>query len=409
MQRVLLVSPGQPSLNPRLVKEADALADAGYEVTVLYSYWNNWGDHLTKKLLLTKKWKAVNAGGHPTESPAVYFLSRIIHKLANWSYNKFQIAVSTEFAVARAAWFLSREARKHKADLYIGHNLGALPAVVNAAKKHKAKCGFDAEDFHRQEVSDNQDSFNYKIAKHLEDKYYNRLDYLTTSSPQITGRYRQLYPQKNPVTLLNVFPKSRHSKQRAFNKNGPLKIFWFSQTIGINRGIEDIAKALQSLKPEDFELHLLGYIAGDVKQQFINNVLLNIKNVVFHDPIPSDEIIDFAAQFDIGLAAENSVPLNRDICLTNKIFTYLQTGVAILASNTTAQNNFLEENKGVGEIYDKGDINSLTSILSGWQADRQGLFNSCEASLKLGHDKFNWENEHLKFLSLINETLNKVE
>jgi len=32
MSTVCLVTPGQPSTNPRLVKEADALAEAGYDV-----------------------------------------------------------------------------------------------------------------------------------------------------------------------------------------------------------------------------------------------------------------------------------------------------------------------------------------------------------------------------------------
>ena len=33
--RICLVTPGQPSTNPRLVKEADALCEAGYDVQVV--------------------------------------------------------------------------------------------------------------------------------------------------------------------------------------------------------------------------------------------------------------------------------------------------------------------------------------------------------------------------------------
>ena len=36
-RRVCLVSGGHPSSNPRLVKEADALAAAGYELTVVHA------------------------------------------------------------------------------------------------------------------------------------------------------------------------------------------------------------------------------------------------------------------------------------------------------------------------------------------------------------------------------------
>ncbi|MDB5109928.1 MAG: hypothetical protein JWR67_1042 [Mucilaginibacter sp.] len=404
-KKIIFISSGQPSLNPRLVKEADALADAGYQVTVLYAYWNDWGDSFNKQLLPTKKWNAICVGGHPVNSPFTYFTSRFIHKLSKWLFNQLNLNFWADFATARGSYSLALEAKKHKADLYIGHNLGALRAIIKASEKYNAKCGFDAEDFHRQEVSDELDSVNYKIVKYLEDKYYKRLNYLTTSSSQIANAYSQLYPEREPITILNVFPKNIPIRQHAINSTGPVKLFWFSQTIGINRGIEDVAKALKLLKTEDYELHLLGSINNEGKQQFIDNELLGIKNVFFHSPVPPNELINFATKFDIGLASENNIPLNRDICLTNKVFTYLQAGLAIIASDTTAQKNFLEENPDVGKVYQKKDIQSLKSILSAYQADRKMLYNSCKASLKLGQEKLNWENESIKFLSLINTTL----
>jgi len=36
--RVCLVTTGQPACNPRLVKEADALAEAGFDVHVVAAY-----------------------------------------------------------------------------------------------------------------------------------------------------------------------------------------------------------------------------------------------------------------------------------------------------------------------------------------------------------------------------------
>jgi hypothetical protein len=298
-----------------------------------------------------------------------------------------------------------REAKKHKAYVYIGHNLGALPAIIKAAQKHNAKSIFDAEDFHRQETNDDSNSFSFTTAKYVEDKYLIRTNSITASSPQIADAYKQLYPTKKPVTILNVFPKNNYTKQRIINNTRPIKIFWFSQTTGANRGIEDIAKALKLLNPENFELHLLGYINNEAKKEFIDSVLFGINNIFFYDPIPPDDIINFASQFDIGLASENNTPLNRDICLTNKLFTYLHAGLTIITSDTTAQKYFMEENPGVGKVYHKNDPSSLAAILTAYQADRNLLFNTCEASLNLGNEKLNWENESIKFLLLMNETV----
>jgi len=406
INKALFVTSGQPALNPRLVKEADALINAGYDVTIIYSYWNDWGDDFTQELSAAKKWKIINTSGHPTKSPSLYLFSKLLYKLTKWCF--INLSFCAEDAVSRSAWFLTREAKKHAADLYIGHNLGALPAVVKAAKKFKAKCGFDAEDFHRQEVSNDINSFNYKIAKFIEDKYFPGLNYITASSPQIADKYRQLYPHKHPVTILNVFPKS-NIRPKEHNTNEPLKLFWFSQTIGPNRGLETVAKALKSFEPGIFELHLLGYITSLDKQSFIKNELSDYQQVIFHDPIPPDEVVEFAAQFDIGLATEKAIPLNRDICLTNKIFTYLNAGLAIIASNTTAQSSFMNANPEVGKVYEKENIQSLITILSNYHSDREVLNDACMAALKIGNKKLNWENESISFVKLVNDTLSKIE
>src|SRR5580692_10063341 len=40
--RVCLITPGHLSTNPRIVKEADALSEAGYEVTVIAADYMQW-------------------------------------------------------------------------------------------------------------------------------------------------------------------------------------------------------------------------------------------------------------------------------------------------------------------------------------------------------------------------------
>jgi glycosyltransferase involved in cell wall biosynthesis len=405
-RKIILVTPGQPALNPRLVKEADALTEAGYHVTVFYAYWNTWGDNFTKSLLASKKWKAICIGGHPVENPFTYFTSKIINATARFIIKICgPVNYFTEIAANRCSFFLLREIKNHNADLYIAHYLGALPAVIKAAQKNNARCGFDAEDFHRQEVNDDQASYNFKVARFLEDSYLNHVDYITASSPQIAQQYQLLYPTKKPVTVLNVFPESNRIKIQN-DDAGVIKLFWFSQTIGADRGLENLAAALKQLNTADFELHLLGYIPVNEKQHFLSNVLLGIRGVYFHEPIPPDEVIDFASQFHIGIAAEQSVPFNRDICLTNKVFTYLQAGLAIVASNTTAQKHFMDENPGIGEIYEKNNVESLTVILSNYNLNRALLSNTRAAALKLGIEKYNWQNESKKLLSVIEKTIN---
>ena len=161
-----------------------------------------------------------------------------------------------------------------------------MPAAVKAAKKHNAKCGFDAEDFHRHEVKDELNSYNYKMSKYIEDKYILQVDYVTASSPLIAQQYTLLYDREVTV-LQNVFPKTSASLLINNNQKEPLKLFWFSQTIGPGRGLEMVIEAI-GLAKITVELNFLGLCPDDYKQhllQISQAAGLSSDRVYFYDPV----------------------------------------------------------------------------------------------------------------------------
>lgn len=399
-----MLSSGQPSLNPRLVKEADALCAAGYAVTVLYAYWNKWGTAKDDKLLPQKNWQALRIGGHPVHKPITYFFSRMLHKLSVLFAQKFKIAFFNEWAAARGSYFLIREAKRHKADLYIGHNLGALPATVKAAKIHQRPCGFDAEDFHRYEVSDDRTDSSVILKTAIENKYIPRVNYLSASSPAICQAYHDLYPALSPVSILNVFPVEESVPCPRTAKTATIKLFWFSQTVSPARGVKDCIDALRFINNPAIELHLLGYADDETRQQLIVFASDSV-TLVFHHPVAPDEIIPLASSFDIGLATEHRVPRNRDICLTNKIFTYLQAGLAIIASDTVAQQALMSDYPGAGLIYKNGNMQSLAQAISYYFSNRDDLYTAKKTAHSIARLDLNWEKEGVKFLQLIKNTL----
>jgi len=391
-----------------MVKEADALAGAGYEVTVLYAYWNDWGTRLDQEILPEKKWTAIRAGGDPVQKRTEWFLSRLIHKASKYILQKTgNYGYLADTAIARSSYFLIKEAKKHKADLYIAHNLGALPAAVNVAELYKKPCGFDAEDFHRQEVSDDINSYNFKISSYIEDKYLPRVNYITASSPLIANQYNLLY-KRTVSCLLNVFPKTAPLPV-AENKNAPLRLFWFSQTIGPDRGLEIIIEAM-ALTSQPVELHLLGQLAHGYRGHLLQLAAaegVDHNSIYFYGPVKPDEIFKMAAQFDIGLASETDVCLNRNFVLTNKLFTYIQSGLALAVSNTAAQYNFLGQYPQTGKTY--SNAKELSILLTEYDKNRELLFQTKKEAFKLGQSQLNWEIESQKFLNIVKETISKIE
>lgn len=403
-KKIVLITSGQPSLNPRLVKEADALVEDGYDVIVIYQYWNKWGTELDKELIPNKKWTAIRVGGDPILQKRQYLFTRLQFKLAHYFIkllgvkNKF-----AELAIGRCAYQLTRKAIGINADLYIAHNLAALPAAVIAAKRNNAKCGFDAEDFHRNEVSDNPNSIDVKLKSFVEDKYIHRLDYLTTASPLISKAYKELYPKQNPITLLNVFPKNDFVLET--KSPGSLKLFWFSQTIGKGRGLEEVINVMGQLKESAIELHLLGDFDSSTRNYFDELVKINglSTNCIFYYlPIASTEIFKFGSKFDIGLATEVGTPKNRDICLTNKIFSYIHSNLAIIASNTSAQELLLKDYPNIGYVYQIDEPITLVAKLNQYLDNRSLLAEHQQQALKYAIEVLNWDKEKEKFLSLIN-------
>lgn len=406
--KVVLITSGQPSLNPRLVKEADALIDAGYNVTVIYQYRNDWGSKLDQELFKVKKWSPKLVGGNPQHEKFSYWKSRIRHKIGQILCKSFGFNNSlAELAISRCTTELLQCAQKIRADLYLAHNLGALPAAINAAKKNGAKCGFDAEDFHRNELSDNPKDFDVRIKTYLEDKYLFQLNYLSTASPLISKEYNAIYHNFKVRTILNTFPK-QVVNSKTINKQGSTKLFWFSQTIGLSRGIEDIIWAMGQLRTYQIELHLLGEHHSSTTTYFDGLASANhLKNVIFYySPIPESSIFDFAAKFDIGLAIEIGSPKNRDICLTNKIFTYVQSGLAILASNTQSQTAFLKDFPGMGIIYERRNKENLLAAIKNLM-DLESLNKFKKQAKVYADDTLNWEFEKQKFLTYIKQIFNE--
>lgn len=289
-KKIVIVTTGQPSTNPRMIKEYTSLKEEGYDVKVFYSYWQAWAAHADKKFFenaFIKHQDFILVGGSPFENKLEYLLLKFFQKLNRLINNKFGFQHSS--SLARTTSHLVKAAKKTKAHLYIAHNLGALPAAVIAAKKNHAKAGFDAEDFHRGEFK-NQDSKEAKIIKQVEDEYLPQCDYITAASPLIANAYNELYPLKNVVTINNVFSKTFTQSFNASPDLQPLTLFWFSQTIGANRGLETVVKAMELLQTQcSIELYMMGNVAAEYDKHLLQ--LITNKNAVhFLSPVTPDEV-----------------------------------------------------------------------------------------------------------------------
>lgn len=402
--KIVLVSSGQPSANPRLVKEAIAYAEAGHAVTVVYCPLSPWADAYDKELFQqypAVKW--ISAGYHATKQKAGYLFARIRQKIYA---ALFKAGLRHAFVAVRSMALFTQElnavAGAVKGDVYIGHNLSALPVAVAAAHKHGAKAVFDFEDFHRGE--DKEGSLHWQKTTIVENQYVPRLRYATTASPLITANYVQLYPTVQFTTINNCFPIRYLQLQVVPAENTVLKLFWFSQFIGKKRGLETVVEAIGLTGVHNIQLTLLGNCTDDMRSYFHALAKANglqEQQLQFVPAVAEQQISAIAASHHLGLACEVPHILNREICLTNKIFMYLLAGNAILFSNTKAQQHFYKNYPDTGFIYEHNNAKQLAALLQQYLREPELLNRQRLSSGTLGKTFFNWETEQQQLLQLI--------
>lgn len=404
MKTIVFITTGQPSTNPRMIKEYMTLKKEGYNIKVIYSYWTNWAlktDEDYFKAGELHKEDFILAGGTPYIKKCHYFLTRLFHKF-------FKTTVSfipsfTKWTIARPSYALYLKAISTYADLYIAHNPGALPAAFMAAKKNKSKLGFDAEDFHRGEHFD-QSSPDALAVKYIEDEYLPQCDYITAASPMIGNAYKKLYPSQKIVVINNVFSKKYLQKIHK-ESHDHLRLFWFSQTIGPHRGLETAVKAIEILKGKcKIELHLMGNVLSGYSSQLIK-LTTHSGFIHFIPPVAPDRVFEQASKFDVGLSLEVPETENRDYCLTNKLFTYLMSGNCVIFSDTSAQKDFIESYPGIGYLVDADNEIKLSEILFCLHNNREKLYEKRFNSLRVAAQYLNWEEEAQKFQAIIEEQL----
>ena len=405
-KKIVLITPGQPAVNPRIVKEADLLSSSGYDVTLLYCHTIPWADDSDKQILANANWKGVLVGGGPTKQLPLFVFTKIRNKFFLLLSNRNEVRFKTsERAHARCYDELLAAAKKIRADYYIGHNLGAIAVCVNAAKHTNAIAGFDFEDYHREEYSLDDHLRRNRIV-YLENRYVPKLEYLTFASPLIQEKVLTHFPffEGSKTTILNCFSIKDLAPMPPASAFKTLKLFWFSQTVGPNRGLEDVMAALMLLNDKDIELTLAGRVRQDVLLHFKPIIQALPGRVHYTGVVDPHTLHELAAEQDVGLALEQKIPENRNVCLTNKIFTYLLAGNAIIFSETDAQKQLNDEHS-LGISFGNANVKALANAIA-YYKDEKKLQVQKEHNLHLAATVFNWEAEGQKLLKVIADCKN---
>ena len=249
---------------------------------------------------------------------------------------------------------------------------------------------FDAEDYHRGEFHiGSQESL--RVQK-LEDDCIPQITAMTAASPLIAKTYEALYPRHRVTTVNNAFSKKNQSPQ-PISQSGPLKIIWFSQVVGLDRGLDEFLQGMKSAKNVPIQLTILGLCSGDVQQHLLRSAPSELQQIKLHPPMPESALFTFIAEHEIGLALEVPTTQNREICRTNKLYSFALAGCHMLISKTPAQEQFLREFPDAGELIDLNEPKTIADALREAFEKRDELLQKRQRAWQLGDAELNWEKE----------------
>lgn len=406
--RICIVTWAHVSNNPRVVKEADALAEAGHDVRVVAHQADAEFTARDADVVRRRPWRFVPLRIGAAHGRVAWLGRRATQRAARMAFDAGLARPSLrDYALNPYTAPLSRLAACEAADLVIGHNLRALPASARAAAVLGARLGFDFEDLHFAEMPESAGfAAERALVTAVEGAYVPRCDFLTASAPGIADEVARAYGVRRPEVILNSFSPgdalAASTRVPADRADSAPSLYWYSQVIGPERGLEEAIAAIGALGMP-VALHLRGRVDAAYRQHLLAlAAAAGIDAAMrFHAPAPADDLVALASQHDVGLALEQPISLNRDLCVTNKILTYLAAGVAVAATATRGQRVVMDAAPGAGFTYPPGDAVALAEGLRRLLASPRALADAKRASATAAAARFNWEHESTRLVAYL--------
>jgi glycosyltransferase involved in cell wall biosynthesis len=402
---VCILTPGQIGSNPRVVKEAQALHEAGCQVTVIATRILDLVEPRDQSLMQRIPWRLeridLRSRWRRRLNRAVAIARRQLHTATG-------LAHFADLGFSASTRPLTAAASRISADLYIAHYPTALPAAVEAARCHGGRYAYDAEDFHLGDWPDNPDyDAERRLVRAIEERHLRGCAHVTAASPDIADAYVEAYGVARPTVVRNTSPLAQAPPGptgKGTVEPGP-SLYWFSQTIGADRGLECAVRAvaLAAARP-----HL--YLRGTPAAGFVDRlreIATECGAAARLHILPPDEpdrMERLAASYDIGLCAEPAYTMSNAVALSNKLFAYLLAGIPPIMSDTLAQRRFAAEANMTERLFPVDDAQALAAIIDRL-LDPARLGAARAEAYRLGREQYNWENESGALLQAVRRAL----
>jgi glycosyltransferase involved in cell wall biosynthesis len=304
---------------------------------------------------------------------------------------------------ARCAW---RTVRRDPADLYLAHDLDTLPIASVASARLGGALIYDSHELYTdQSVSPPQSALARARWRLCERLLIRKADGVITVCDGIAEELADRYRIERPAVVRNI-PELAGAPAEGevglrdrFEIGGGLRIALYLGGIQLNRRLEHLIDTVRPLS----EVALVMMGPGDpayVSHLREHAVRLGIQDRVWvAGPVPPERVAAVARDADIGLVVMRRASLSDWYCLPSKLFESIQAGVPVIA-NDWPELRRVVEGYGVGILCDSEEPEAIGAAIVRLLGDPE-RHEQMRANARKAREELNWENESARLIAAI--------
>jgi len=403
--KILILSNNEICYNPRLLKAADFFSDKGCQVTVFNPVTGIASETVYRKVISGKNWEILenDISKRKWASRFRWLFVSILHKCISFQWNVFRSSIGFNYYLNKGLLRASPKLMS-PVDFILINLVDNLPFAAGLKKKTGGRLIYDSQEYFKGQYTKYVVPLRDWVNK-AEPDFIHEVDILISTTNAMAEQLKKDYQLSIPVIRVRNLPSQLMLKSAGpaslalpeINKD-TLLLVWHGMSIYFNntRGVHILLKAVARCQRK-VHLVLQGLIPAEQKvvfETYLRELHLQGK-VSLLPPAEPYQIVASLRGYDVGLIGELAQEENQQLTSSNKLFDFLNAGLAVIASDLPGLNETIKEYK-TGYTYPSGDYLKLAELIDSLAFDRRTLADFKKKSKDIAEKELFWEHDYDK-------------
>jgi|GEM_PF-2939856 len=378
----------------RVFKQADALHDAGFVVTLVG---------------IVQRSTDPTEEGHPFGRVIRVRTTRHLHAESQRQGTPSDTRIAPRGSALKGIRIflgrmrdnrlLARAAIATDCDVVIASDLTAWAAGWMVKRRTGTPLVLDVRDLVTDSGRNHPCSYN-RLLGWLERVLIHRADAVTAASPGFVDVLAKRYPRAPKATA--VYSGAFERVPEAVPAHQPLRLF-FQGRFAANRRLDELVRAVAQVETVDVRLTLQGFGEEEQRIRALVAELDAGDRIEFIPPCGPREVVRCASVYDVGIINYHGDTLNLRLTVPIKLLDYMAAGLAVLASDLPAVRSVIEAER-CGALFAPDGADSLARAIE-TIADDTAVVTEMKANAVRASERYLSANQGQVFVEVVNGLL----